>query len=44
MQAIISGIVTKEWVNASSKARGYLYLGLGCMIVGIIIIAVGNGL
>lgn len=42
--AIISGIITKEWVKASSKARGFLYFGLTCMIVGIIIIAVGNGL
>jgi L-rhamnose-H+ transport protein len=42
--AIISGIVTKEWVKASSKARGFLYMGLACMIIGIIIIAIGNGL
>lgn len=42
--AIISGIITKEWVKASSKARGFLYFGLTCMIVGIIIISVGNGL
>lgn len=42
--AIISGIVTKEWIKASSKARSFLYMGLACMIIGIIIIAVGNGL
>lgn len=42
--AIVSGIVTKEWINASSKAKNYLYLSLACMIVGIIIIAVGNGI
>jgi len=42
--AIISGIVTKEWVKASSKARSFLYMGLACMIIGIIIIAIGNGL
>ncbi|WNH11935.1 L-rhamnose/proton symporter RhaT [Thalassobellus suaedae] len=42
--AIVSGIITKEWVNASSKAKNYLYLSLACMIVGIIIIAIGNGI
>lgn len=42
--AIISGLVTKEWVNASPKARRFLYIGLTCMIVGIIIVAFGNGL
>lgn len=42
--AIVSGLVTGEWAKASPKARNYLYLGLGCMVVGIIIVAVGNGL
>ncbi|MEH0152629.1 L-rhamnose/proton symporter RhaT [Limibacter armeniacum] len=42
--AIVSGLITKEWVNASFKAKGSLYLGLACMIVGIVIVAVGNGL
>ena len=42
--AIVSGIITKEWVNASNKAKNYLYLSLACMILGIIIIAVGNGM
>ena len=42
--AIVSGILTKEWVNASSKAKNYLYLSLACMIIGIIIIAIGNGI
>ena len=42
--AVVSGIVTKEWVNASSKARTFLYAGLGCMVIGVVIIAVGNGL
>jgi len=41
--AIISGIVTSEWVKASPKARNFLYTGLACMIIGIIIIAYGNG-
>ncbi|WP_111706217.1 L-rhamnose/proton symporter RhaT [Lutibacter citreus] len=42
--AIVSGIITKEWVDASSKAKNYLYLSLACMIFGIVIIAVGNGI
>jgi len=42
--AIISGLVTKEWVKASSKAKNFLYLGLSCMVIGIIIIAFGNGI
>ncbi|VGO23477.1 L-rhamnose/proton symporter RhaT [Pontiella sulfatireligans] len=42
--AIMSGIVVGEWKSASSKAKGFLYAGLACMVVGIVIIAVGNGL
>ena len=42
--AIVSGIVTNEWANASEKAKRFLYISLACMIVGIIIIAVGNGI
>ncbi|MEM9673413.1 MAG: L-rhamnose/proton symporter RhaT [Bacteroidota bacterium] len=42
--AIVSGLITGEWVNASAKARRLLYLGLGCMVVGIVLIAVGNSL
>ena len=42
--AIISGLVTREWADASSKARGFLYLGLACMIIGILIVAYGNSL
>ena len=42
--AIVSGIVTKEWINASRKAKTYLYLSLACMIIGIVIIATGNGI
>lgn len=41
--AIMSGIITKEWVKASSKARNFLYFGLVCMVVGIIVVAFGNG-
>tara|TARA_R110002126_G_scaffold291782_2_gene458043 strand:+ start:10971 stop:11993 length:1023 start_codon:yes stop_codon:yes gene_type:complete len=42
--AIVSGLITKEWVKASSKAKNSLYLGLSCMVIGIIIIAYSNTL
>ncbi len=42
--AIVSGLITKEWVKASSKAKSFLYLGLTCMVVGIVIIAYSNSL
>lgn len=42
--AIVSGLVTGEWANASGRARNSLYFGLACMVIGIIIVAVGNGL
>jgi len=42
--AILSGLLTKEWVNASAKAKKSLYLGLACMCVGVLIIAIGNGM
>jgi hypothetical protein len=40
--AIVSGIVTGEWKLASPKAKNLLYAGLGCMVIGILIISVGN--
>lgn len=42
--AIVSGLLTKEWVTASSKARKFLYIGLACMVIGIIVISIGNGI
>ncbi len=42
--AIISGIVTGEWAKAASRTKVFLYLGLTCMIIGVLIIAFGNGL
>jgi L-rhamnose-H+ transport protein len=41
--AISSGIFTGEWKNASSNARKFLYAGLACMVIGIVIVAFGNG-
>lgn len=42
--AIVSGLLTKEWVGAPRKAHISLYLGLIAMIAGVIIIAYGNSL
>lgn len=42
--AVLSGIVTGEWAKASARAKGALYLGLGCMVAGIIVVAFGNTL
>lgn len=42
--AIMSGIITKEWVKASGKAKGFLYFGLTCMVLGIVIVAYSNSL
>lgn len=42
--AIMSGIVTGEWKQASSKARNQLYAGLACMVIGVLVIAFGNKL
>lgn len=42
--AVVSGIVTGEWIKASPAAKGWLYKGLGCMVLGIVIIAIGNAL
>lgn len=42
--AIVSGLITKEWFTASKRAKNSLYLGLSCMVIGIIIIAYSNTL
>ncbi|MEM9260103.1 MAG: L-rhamnose/proton symporter RhaT [Bacteroidota bacterium] len=42
--AIITGLITGEWIQASSKAKNMLYLGLAAMVIGVIIIAFGNGM
>lgn len=44
LTAIVTGLVVGEWKNASAKAKGFLYAGLASMVVGIVVIAVGNGL
>jgi len=42
--AVVGGIITKEWLTAPSKAKSALYIGLAAMIVGVVVIAYGNGL
>tara|TARA_Y200000002_G_C22491559_1_gene583228 strand:- start:427 stop:561 length:135 start_codon:yes stop_codon:yes gene_type:complete len=42
--AIVTGLITKEWVKASSKAINFLYSGLAAMVVGVIVLAVANSL
>jgi len=36
--AVVSGIVTKEWINASDKAKKALYTGLACMVLGVMVL------
>lgn len=42
--AVIGGLVAKEWVDASLKARRLLYLASIIMVLGVIIISYGNSL
>lgn len=40
--AVAGGLITREWVSAPKKARTMLYIALSCMIIGVILIAMGN--
>ena len=42
--AILTGLSTGEWTKASGKAKNFLYIGLAAMVLGVVIIAVGNGM
>lgn len=42
--AILTGLFTGEWLNASRKAKNFLYFGLAAMVLGVVIIAMGNGM
>lgn len=42
LTAMVSGIITKEWLMATAKTKKMLYTSLACMVIGIIIIAMGN--
>lgn len=40
--AVVSGLLTREWVNASSRAKMSLYTGLSCMILGVVILSLSK--
>ena len=42
--AVVGGIVAKEWISAPNKAKQYLYCALVSMIVGVVLIAMGNSI
>lgn len=42
--AVVGGIVAKEWISAPSKAKSYLYCALISMILGVVLIAMGNSI
>jgi hypothetical protein len=44
LTATVAGVLVGEWKKASSEAKKFLYLGLVGMLVGIVVISVGNGL
>jgi L-rhamnose-H+ transport protein len=41
--AAMGGLLTGEWKDASGKAKTYLYVGILGMILGVVVIAWGNG-
>ncbi len=36
--AVVSGILTGEWAKASLGAKGFLYKGLACMVIGVLVL------
>ena len=40
--AVVSGIVTHEWKNASAKAKTSLYTGLVCMVIGVGVLSISK--
>ncbi len=42
LMAVLGGLFAKEWATAPAKARTYLYTALAAMIVGVVLIAMGN--
>ena len=38
------GFLTGEWEGASDRSKRWLFIGLGIVILGIIIVSVGNGI
>ena len=42
--AVVSGVMTGEWAKASEAAKKYLYIGLGCMVAGVLILTLSQAL
>ncbi len=42
--AVVGGLIAKEWITAPQRAKTSLYIGLLAMIIGVIVIAVGNSM
>ena len=40
--AVVGGLLTKEWSDAPKKAKGLLYFALVAMLLGVVLIAMGN--
>ena len=38
------GFLTGEWKGASDRSKRWLFIGLGVLILGIVIVSVGNGI
>ncbi|MFI3269495.1 MAG: L-rhamnose/proton symporter RhaT [Rikenellaceae bacterium] len=43
LMAVLGGLFAREWATAPAKSRAYLYAALAAMIVGVVLIALGNG-
>ena len=41
--AVVGGLLAKEWVGAPQKSRYLLHTALGCMVIGVLLIAYSNG-
>lgn len=42
--AVIGGLLTKEWVGAPKKVKRILYFALISMLLGVVLIAIGNAI
>ena len=44
MVANVSGLATGEWAEAGKKSKQWLYGGLLVMIIGIVVVSLGNAM
>ena len=42
--AVVSGVLTGEWAKASGAAKKYLYIGLACMVGGVLVLTLSQAL